>query len=120
MTQTAAPAFTHSQDCDDQFIGRSARIERDVIILDMPGPAVDPLVLLDYVIAEAHRMQAELCVDCAKTALHRVEASLTTVRKREKALRNSPAFGSRDYSIVADLVDELVAKRAALRAELAH
>jgi hypothetical protein len=86
----------------------------------MPEPLINPIDLLELIMAAGRELQHEVCVDCAKTALHRVEASLTTVRKRERALRDSPAFGSRDYSIVANRVDELVAQRAAIRAELAR
>jgi hypothetical protein len=119
MTNTTAPAFTHTADCDSLTIGRLVQQLHAQALTEAPAPVDDALTVLEFVIRTANDGHDRAC-DCAKTALHKVETSLTTVRKRERALRNSPAFGSRDYSIVAHRLEELLEQRAALRAELAR
>lgn len=111
MTNTTAPAFTHTPSCTDQYLGRAFRIET------ANGAATADA---EWVRSLALKLQDHVCIDCAKTALHSVEAKLPTLRKRERALRNSPAFGSAEYSAVANEIDTLVWRRDAIRAELAR
>jgi hypothetical protein len=118
---TTAPAFTHTADCTDQFIGRSLRIERDSLLLSAPVDSAAPLDLINYIMEEARQLQDQLCVDCAKLALLRVDDQLRIARKqyRNRPKDRTPSDYRYRDGLVAE-IDALIAKRDAIRAAIAQ
>ena len=104
MTTTTAPAFTHTLPCEERRMGQA--------VLTLIESGLD-VIGVDQIIAtyETHRPAC----DCATDALRKVEADLTLARKRERAYRNSAAFGSAEYSVIAREVEDLIARRTAIR-----
>jgi len=119
MTNTTAPAFTHTATCDALTIGRLVQQLHAIALTEAPAPVADALSVLEYVISTANDGSPRGC-SCGADALLKVNADLTLARKRERAYRNSPAFGSAEYSAVMNEVDALVARRAAIREALAR
>lgn len=126
MTSTIAriaPVFTHTPACDVNALGYVTRNARDTAAT-LPPEQVDALSLLEFLVDEARRVQSGAPYDesftcgCARLALTRVEGELTRARKRYRALRNSPAFGSPEYGDVCRHIDALIVQRDAIRAAL--
>ena len=113
MTSTTAPAFTHTPTCDTMALGAAAQA------LIAIGMTHIPVTALEGYAEGWQRGEIIRHCTCGKDALRKVESDLTLARKRERAYRNSPAFGSAEYSGIAREVESLIAQRAAIRESLA-
>jgi len=109
MTNTTALAFTHSADCDLMALGRAVDYLR----------SVGERHALTIAEIDNKALTSRGRCDCGKLTLTRVENDLRLARKAERAYRNSPAFGSAEYSVIANRVESLIAQRHAIRAALA-